>query len=174
MPNETKTPIVRRSSFLRRAIATRIIHHDGDREGEGEQESAGEPRRDNNGNNNNGRQDRGDRGRDRNDRNNRNRRDRPGDRPQGGQGQGGERDRDRDRDRGGDRVRAGREVTGEWERDSADGETVGVGLVEALERALANRQGPARSHEQLAQILVEDGRVAENEGEKYSTFEVIA
>src|SRR5690606_4511138 len=53
-----------------------------------------------------------------------------------------------------------REVTGDWERDSVDGETVGVGLVEALERALANRQGPARSHEQLAQLLIEEGRLS--------------
>jgi len=127
-----------------------------DGEGEGEQDGASEqPRRDNG---NGPRADRNDRGRDRNDRNNRNRRDRPdrqGDRPQGG-------DRERERDRGGDRVRAGREVTGDWERDSVDGETVGVGLVDALERALSNRQGPARSHEQLAQALVEDGRLSGN------------
>lgn len=125
-----------------------------DGEGEGEQEVVAEqPRRDNG-----PRPERNDRGRDRNDRNNRNRRDRPerqADRPQGG-------DRERERDRGGDRVRAGREVTGEWERDSVDGETVGVGLVDALERALSNRQGPARSHEQLAQALVEDGRLSGN------------
>jgi hypothetical protein len=137
-----------------------------DGEGEGEGEVAAEPRRENNGNNNASRQDRGERGRDRNDRSNRNRRDRPGDRGQGQGGQGqGQGDRERDRDRGGergDRVRAGREVTGDWERDSADGETVGVGLVEALEKALSNRQGPARSHEQLAQVLIEDGRLSGN------------
>ncbi|MCB9659069.1 MAG: hypothetical protein H6726_15565 [Sandaracinaceae bacterium] len=78
----------------------------------------------------------------------------------------GARDRDRNgrnrRDRGGergDRVRAGRDVLGDWEREPGEGETVGIGLVEALERALSARQGPARSHEQLAQLLVEEGRL---------------
>lgn len=93
-------------------------------------------------------------------------RDRP-ERDRGGRDRDRDRDRGRERDRGRDRDRDDRrrhephrvEVTGDWDREPAEGELVGKDLADAIEAVLDGGPHHPSTYEQIAHQLVRRGRL---------------